>query len=100
MTRFVFAAIASTVLFSGTVGVLIAVAGFGLLRIGEQMLEAVGLIPMRWGEQNVFLMMEISGVASLPVIVWFAWWFYRQAIAGERRLVGYKYSPPDTDSDL
>ncbi len=92
-------AIASTTLFAGTVGVLIAVAGFGVLRMGEGMLEAIGVLPLRWGEENILLMMTISGTLAVPVIVWFAWWFYRQALKGERALVGYRYSPPQSDSD-
>ncbi len=84
----------TTALFAGTLGVLIAVAGFGVLRVAEQMLEAVGILPLRWGENNVTLLMEISGVLSLPAVVWFGLWFYRKAAAGERSLEGYKYTPP------
>jgi hypothetical protein len=84
----------TTVLFSGTLGALIAVAGFGVLRIGEQMLEAVGVLPLRWGENNVTLLMAIAGVLSLPAVAWFGAWFFRKAAAGERRLDGYKYTPP------
>ena len=84
----------TTSLFAGTLGVLIAVAGFGVLRVAEQMLEAVGILPLRWGENNVTLMLEISGVLSLPVVVWFGLWFYRKAASGERSLEGYKYTPP------
>lgn len=85
----------TTILFSGTLGVLIAVAGFGVLRIAEQMLEATGVLPLRWGENNVSLLMEISGVLSLPVVIWFGMWFFRKAAAGERSLDGYKYTPPN-----
>ncbi len=87
-------AVASTTLFAGTVGVLIAVAGFGVLRMCESMMEAIGVLPLRWGEENVFFMMTISGTLAVPVIVWFAWWFYRQALKGERDLIGYRYTPP------
>ena len=85
----------TTVLFAGTLGVLIAVAGFGVLRIGEQMLEAVGVLPLRWGENNVTLLMEIAGVISLPAVIWFGAWFFRKAAASERGLDGYKYKPPN-----
>lgn len=85
----------TTALFSGTLGVLIAVAGFGVLRVAEQMLEAVGVLPLRWGENNVGLLMEISGFLSVPAVIWFGLWFFRKAIAGERGLVGYKYKPPN-----
>ncbi len=95
----VITAVGSTVLFTGTLGVLMAVAGFGILRIAERMLEALGILPLRWGEENLALMLSISGIAALPVIAWFAWWFYRQAINGERQLQGYKYSPPDIGTD-
>lgn len=88
-------AVMTTALFAGTLGVLIAVAGFGVLKIGEQMLEAIGVLPLRWGENNVTLLMEIAGVLSLPAVAWFAIWFFRKAVAGERELEGYKYTPPN-----
>ena len=65
----VLTAFASTTLFAGTVGVLIAVAGFGVLRILEGMLEAISVLPLRWGEDNVFLMMTVSGALAVPVII-------------------------------
>ena len=88
-------AVVTTALFSGTLGVLIAVAGFGVLRVAEQMLEAVGVLPLRWGENNVGLLMQLSGLLSLPAVIWFSLWFFRKAIAGERGLIGYKYKPPN-----
>ena len=49
----VFIAILTTILFAGTLGVLIAVAGFGVIRLVEDMAEALGILPLRWGENNV-----------------------------------------------
>ena len=51
----------TTVLFAGTLGVLIAVTGFGVIRIVEDMLEAVGVLPLRWGENNVLTLAYIAG---------------------------------------
>jgi hypothetical protein len=86
--------VVSTVLFAGTLGVLIAVASFGVLRIGESMLEALGYLPLRWGENNVDVLMTLSLLLSLPVVAWFVVWFYKKAIVAEEKLVGYEYHPP------
>jgi len=79
-------AILTTVLFAGTLGVLIAVAGFGMIRVGEQMLEALGILPARWGENNVLLLLQLSGVLAVPMVLWFSLWFYRKALAAEKIL--------------
>ena len=76
----------TTVLFAGTLGVLIAVTSFGVIRIGEEMVEAVGMLPLRWGENNAIRLMEIAGVVSIPVVAWFSVWFYRKALSAERIL--------------
>ncbi len=79
-------ALLTTVLFAGTLGVLIAVAGFGIIRIGEEMLEALGILPTRWGENNVIILLQLAGAASVPLVLWFSAWFYRKALAAERIL--------------
>ncbi len=79
-------AILTTVLFAGTLGVLIAVAGFGIIRVGSQMAEALGMLPARWGENNVLLLLELAGLVSLPLAGWFSLWFYRKALHAERIL--------------
>jgi hypothetical protein len=84
----------ATVLFTGTLGVLIAVAAFGVIRLLDQMLEAVNFIPLNWGESHLDILMEISGGLSLPIMLWFSLWFYRHAVKAERKLTGYKYNPP------
>lgn len=85
-------AVITTVLFAGTLGVLIAVTGFGVIRICEEMMEALGVLPLRWGENNVGLLMAISGVAALPVVVWFSFWFYKKALNAERILTSHEKS--------
>jgi hypothetical protein len=87
-------ALVSAVLFACTLGVLIAVASFGLIRMFEQMGEGLGLVPSRWGENNPQLLLEISTLSALPVVVWFVVWFYRKAVAAETNLKGYRYTPP------
>jgi TRAP-type C4-dicarboxylate transport system permease small subunit len=79
-------AILTTILFAGTLGVLIAVAGFGMIRVGEEMMEALGILPARWGENNVILLLQLSGVVAVPLVLWFSLWFYRKALAAERIL--------------
>jgi hypothetical protein len=79
-------ALLTTVLFAGTLGVLIAVAGFGIIRVFEEILEALGILPTRWGENNVIILLELAGAASVPVVLWFSAWFYRKALAAERIL--------------
>ena len=83
-------AVITTVLFAGTLGVLIAVTGFGVIRIAEEMLEAVGVLPLRWGETHVGSLMAIAGVASIPVVVWFSFWFYKKALNAERILTAHE----------
>ncbi len=85
-------AVITTVLFAGTLGVLIAVTGFGVIRIVEEMVEALGILPLRWGENNVGTLMGISGVAALPVVVWFSFWFYKKALNAERILTSHERS--------
>lgn len=83
-----------TVLFGGTLGVLVTVASFGLLRIGQSALEALGHLPLRWGENNLDTLLELSLAVSLPLVIWFVVWFYKRALKAEQDLVGYKYTPP------
>jgi hypothetical protein len=84
----------ATVLFAGTLGVLIAVAAFGFLRISGQALEALGYLPLRWGENNIDVLFELSLAVSVPLVIWFVIWFYKRARHAEQGLVGYKYTPP------
>lgn len=79
-------AILTTLLFAGTLGVLIAVAGFGAIRILEEMAEALGVLPVRWGENNVFLLLQLAGALSVPIVLWISSWFYKKALAAERAL--------------
>jgi hypothetical protein len=87
-------AFVATVLFAGTLGVLVSVAAFGFLRIGEQALEALGSLPLRWGENNIVTLLTLSLAVSAPLVLWFVMWFYKRARTAEAGLVGYKYSPP------
>ncbi len=79
-------ALLTTVLFAGTLGVLIAVAGFGIIRLFEEMMEALGILPPRWGENNVIHLMQLAGACSVPIVLWFSLWFYRKALSAERVL--------------
>ncbi len=79
-------ALLTTVLFASTLGVLIAVAGFGVIRLFEEMAEALGILPIRWGENNVVILMQLAGALSVPIMLWFSFWFYRKALAAERIL--------------
>jgi hypothetical protein len=92
------AALVASVLFASTLGVLIGVGAFGLIRMVEQMGEGLGLIPGRWGENNPDLMVQISGLAAVPVVIWFVVWFYKKALKAEQNLQGYKYAPPPSPS--
>lgn len=83
-------ALLTTVLFAGTLGVLIAVAGFGVIRVVEEMAEALGILPVRWGENNVLLLLQLAGLLSIPIVLWFSVWFYRKALAAERILTAHE----------
>jgi hypothetical protein len=76
----------ATIVFLFTLGLLLVVSGFGVIRIVQQMIEAMGGLPQRWGENNLTLMFEIAAVLSMPVVLWSSVWFYRKAYAAEQRL--------------
>ena len=88
-------AVVSTVLFAGTLGVLIAVAVFGITRLGDQMLESINVIPLHWGESHIDILLDIALAASLPVVAWFSFWFFKKARIAEAKLTGYKYIAPE-----
>ncbi|MBL8631005.1 MAG: hypothetical protein JNM81_15335 [Rhodospirillaceae bacterium] len=89
------AAVISAILFANTLGVLVAVASFGVLRVLESLAEGLGLFPSRWGENNPEILMMSALVVAVPVVLWFVFWFYKKAIAAEIMLSTYKYNPPD-----
>jgi hypothetical protein len=91
-----FAAVISTILFVSVLGVLIAVGSFGLLRIGEEIGEGLGLVPARWGENNLDLLVLWSGVLAIPVVLWSTVWFFRRALKTEKALENYTYTIPET----
>jgi hypothetical protein len=86
-------AITAVIVFVGTLGLLLVVGGFGVIRICEEMLEAFGVLPPRWGENNLLILVNLSIILSLPVVGWFGFWFYRRALAVEKRMVGYVTAP-------
>jgi len=86
-------AITAAIVFVGTLGLLLVVASFGAIRVGEQMLEAFGVLPPRWGENNLAVLVELSMLLSLPFVAWFGYWFYRRALATEKRMVGLVTKP-------
>lgn len=89
-----FTAVVATVLFACTLGVLVSVGTFGVVRVIEQMAEGLGLLPSRWAENNMTLLLEISGISGVPVAGWFVFWFFRKATKAEDILEGYTYQPP------
>ena len=83
----------ATIVFVGTLGLLLVVGGFGVMRVGEEMLEGLGMLAPRWGENNLKLLVSLAGIASAPVVIWFGFWFFRKALAGERRMEAYEAAP-------
>ena len=77
-------------MFMGTLGVLISVAGFGVIRVVEELLEAVGVLPLRWGETNLTILLQLSVAVTIPIVLWFSVWFYRKALASERAMQHYR----------
>lgn len=84
-----------TVLFAGTLGVLIAVTVFGVARVFDQALESINLVPIRWGENHIDILADIALVVSLPMVVAFSLWFFKKARKIEDGLEGYTYNPPE-----
>ena len=91
-------AVIATILLACTLGVLVGVGSFGVIRMVGSMLEGLGMLPIRWGENNLELMMELSGLLALPAAGWFLMWFFKKAVAAETELHGYKYTPPEGKS--
>jgi hypothetical protein len=86
-------AITATIVFVGTLGLLLVVFGFGVIRVGDEMLEGLGMLSPRWGENNLRALVGIAGIISAPVVIWLGVWFFRRALAGERRMEAYEAAP-------
>ena len=86
-------AFTATIVFVGTLGLLLVVGGFGVIRISEEMLEGLGMLTPRWGENNLMALLGMAGLISAPVVIWFGVWFFRKALAGEKRMEGYVTAP-------
>ncbi len=82
-------ALTATIVFLGTFGLLLVVGGFGVIRVGNEILEALGALPPRWGENNLMILVGAAGVVSAPIVLWASAWFYRKALAGEQRMEIY-----------
>ena len=82
----------ATVIFVGTLGLLLVVAGFGIIRIIEDMGEALGFVPSRWGEANPLVLIQIAAAISAPIVVWFSVWFFKKAREAEIRM--HKHEAP------
>lgn len=80
----------ATVVFIGTLGLLLVVAGFGIIRIIEDMGEALGFIPSRWGENNPLILVQIAAAISAPLVVWFSVWFFKKAREAEIRMLAHE----------
>ena len=78
----------ATIVFIGTLGLLLVVAGFGVIRVCEEAAEALGFLPPRWGENNLIVLLECAGAISVPIVAWSSVWFFRKSRAAEKRLHG------------
>ncbi len=76
----------ATIVFIGTLGLLLVVAGFGIIRVIEEMFEALGFLPARWGENNLIILVQLAGLISAPIVAWFSVWFFRRSLAAEIKL--------------
>jgi hypothetical protein len=88
-------AVATTV-FVGTLGLLLVVAGFGVIRIIEEMAEALGFLPARWGENNLMVLVQLAAAMSAPIVAWSSVWFFKKARAAEIKMQAYEASKPTT----
>jgi hypothetical protein len=83
----------ATIVFVGTLGLLLVVGGFGVIRVAEDSMEALGMLAPRWGENNLKVLVGLAGLFSAPVVIWFGVWFFRKALAGEQRMAAYVPAP-------
>ncbi len=84
----------ATIVFIGTLGLLLVVAGFGVIRVIEEMAEALGFLPPRWGENNLLILVELAAAISAPIVAWFSVWFFKKARAAEMKMQAYETSKP------
>lgn len=77
----------ATIIFVGTLGLLLVIFLFGIIRVTEDMGEGLGLVPTRWGETHLFALIEIAALISAPIVLWASVWFFRKARAAEVRLL-------------
>ena len=67
----------ATIVFIGTLGLLLVVAGFGVIRVIEEMAEALGFLPARWGENNLIILVQLAAAISAPIVAWSSVWFFK-----------------------
>ena len=84
----------ATVVFIGTLGLLLVVAGFGVIRVCEEMMEALGFLPARWGETHLMILVELAAAISAPIVLWFSVWFFKKARAAEMKMQHYEVAKP------
>ena len=84
----------ATIVFVGTLGLLLVVAGFGVIRLIEEMAEALGFLPVRWGENNLLILVELAAAISAPIVLWFSVWFFKKARAAEIKMQTFEASKP------
>jgi hypothetical protein len=84
----------ATIVFIGTLGLLLVVAGFGVIRVVEDMGEGLGFVPSRWGEGNLLLMVEIAAAISLPIVIWSSVWFFRKSREAEIKMLAQETAKP------
>ena len=73
----------TTMILVGISAVFVWVGHLLLFVLGEKMLEYNGLLPPMWGTMNIWLLLSIATVMSLPAIVFLAASMVRRANMGE-----------------
>ena len=84
----------ATIVFIGTLGLLLVVAGFGVIRVIEEMAEALGFLPARWGENNLIILVQLAAAISAPIVAWSSVWFFKKSRAAEIKMQAYGASKP------
>jgi hypothetical protein len=82
----VLTALTVCVLFVSTGGILLWSLSEMLLSVLVSMVEYFNLIPIHWADENRLTIAAAAGLLTLPVVLYFGFRLYRQALKVERGL--------------
>lgn len=74
------------ILFISTGGILLWCLAQMAVSVFMSAVEFFGILPQRWSESNHFALAIASGALTVPVVLWFGFRLFGQALQVERKL--------------